>query len=117
MHFRAELPRTVLETEPERVWVIPIHQEEIVPAVTLDIEHLDRLDRADALRHLPRHHDAHSGLYVFTGLGSRGLTQAALGAELLAAWITGAPCPVEVSLRDATDPARFSLRARQRAEN
>jgi tRNA 5-methylaminomethyl-2-thiouridine biosynthesis bifunctional protein len=77
----------------------------------------DQGHRADALRHLPRHHDAHGGLYVFTGLGSRGLTQAALGAELLAAWITGAPCPVEVPLRDATDPARFSLRARQRPDN
>lgn len=77
----------------------------------------DQGHRADALRHLPRQHDAHGGLYVFTGLGSRGLTQAALGAELLAAWITGAPCPVEVSLRDATDPARFGLRARQRLEN
>lgn len=77
----------------------------------------DQGHRADALRHLPRQHDAHGGLYVFTGLGSRGLTQAALGAELLAAWITGAPCPVEASLRDATDPARFSLRARQRLDN
>jgi tRNA 5-methylaminomethyl-2-thiouridine biosynthesis bifunctional protein len=76
---------------------------------------LEQGHRADALRHLPRAHDEQAGLYVFTGLGSRGLTHAALGADLLAAWITGAPSPVEASLRDATDPARFSLRARQRS--
>lgn len=62
--------------------------------------------RMDAQRHLPRLHDAQQGLYVFTGLGSRGLTSAALGARVLAAWITGAPFPVENSLRDALDPAR-----------
>jgi tRNA 5-methylaminomethyl-2-thiouridine biosynthesis bifunctional protein len=66
--------------------------------------------RADALRHLPRLHDDTSGLYVFSGLGSRGLTHAALGARLLAAWIAGAPFPVEARLVDAVDPARFALR-------
>jgi tRNA 5-methylaminomethyl-2-thiouridine biosynthesis bifunctional protein len=62
--------------------------------------------RMDALRHLPRCQGADHGLFVFTGLGSRGVTSAALGAQMLAAWITGAPFPVEAALRDALDPAR-----------
>jgi tRNA 5-methylaminomethyl-2-thiouridine biosynthesis bifunctional protein len=62
--------------------------------------------RLDALRHQPRLHDAEHGLYLCTGLGSRGLTSAALAARVLAAWITGAPFPLENSLRDALDPAR-----------
>jgi tRNA 5-methylaminomethyl-2-thiouridine biosynthesis bifunctional protein len=69
-----------------------------------------RGQRADAPRHLPRHHDDTLGLYLLTGLGSRGLTTAWLSAQVLAAWITGAPCPVEADLRDATDAARFALR-------
>jgi tRNA 5-methylaminomethyl-2-thiouridine biosynthesis bifunctional protein len=62
--------------------------------------------RLDGLHHRPRCHGATHGLYVFTGLGSRGLTSAALGGQVLAAWITGAPFPVEAALRDALDPAR-----------
>jgi tRNA 5-methylaminomethyl-2-thiouridine biosynthesis bifunctional protein len=62
--------------------------------------------RLDALRHRPRLHAAGHGLYLFTGLTSRGLTSAALGGRVLAAWISGAPFPVENSLRDAMDPAR-----------
>lgn len=64
--------------------------------------------RVDALRHHPRCHDAERGVYVFTALGSRGITSAALGARLLAAWITAGPMPVEAALRDALDPARLS---------
>jgi tRNA 5-methylaminomethyl-2-thiouridine biosynthesis bifunctional protein len=67
--------------------------------------------RADRPRHVPRLRDADGGLYVFAGLGSRGLTWAALGAQLLASWIEGTPSPVEADLRDALDPARFALRA------
>jgi len=62
--------------------------------------------RLDGLRHVPRCQDARHGLFVYSGLGSRGITSAALGAQVLAAWITGAPCPVEAALRDALDPAR-----------
>ena len=54
------------------------------------------------------------GLHVFTALGSRGITQAALGAELLAARLTGAPSPLPSSLIDALDPARFAVRALRR---
>lgn len=50
------------------------------------------------------------GLYLHAALGSRGLTTAALGGELIAAQICGAPWPLEADLADAVDPARFALR-------
>ncbi|RZT92548.1 FAD-dependent 5-carboxymethylaminomethyl-2-thiouridine(34) oxidoreductase MnmC [Rivibacter subsaxonicus] len=78
-----------------------------------DLAALAPLTRADAARLVPRWRDEARGLYVFTGLGSRGLTTAAIGAELLASWIGGVPCPLEADLRDALDPARFALRARR----
>jgi tRNA 5-methylaminomethyl-2-thiouridine biosynthesis bifunctional protein len=69
----------------------------------------DRRTRLDAPRHLPRLTGPDHGLYALTGLGSRGITSAALAAEVLAAWISGAPCPVPQDLRDALDPARFAV--------
>lgn len=66
--------------------------------------------RADQPRFVPRLRDGAGGLYLFTGLGSRGIAWAALGGQVLAAWISGAPCPVEADLRDALDPARLALR-------
>lgn len=54
------------------------------------------------------------GLYLYTGLGSRGITWSALCAEVLAAWIDGSPPPLETDLRDALDPARFLSRAARR---
>ena len=62
--------------------------------------------RLDQPRFVPRQ----PGLYVFTALGSRGITQAALGGEILAASLTGAPMPAPASLLDALDPARFIAR-------
>ncbi len=56
----------------------------------------------DAVRHIRRA----EGLYALTALGSRGITLAPLAGEIIAAWITGAPMPVEASLLDAIDPAR-----------
>ncbi|MDD4888110.1 MAG: tRNA U-34 5-methylaminomethyl-2-thiouridine biosynthesis protein, partial [Thiomonas sp.] len=50
------------------------------------------------------------GLAVCAGLGSRGLTLAALLAETLAARIEGTPLPIETDLADALDPARMALR-------
>jgi len=70
--------------------------------------------RGDQPRFVPRLRDAHGGVYVLTGLGSRGITWAALAGELLASWVTGSPSPVEASLRDALDPARVVTRARAR---
>ncbi len=63
----------------------------------------------------PRFVSRQEGLFVFGALGSRGITWAALGGQVLASWITGAPCPVEASLLDAIDPARFVCRAVRRA--
>lgn len=50
------------------------------------------------------------GLLVCTALGSRGITWAPLAAELLTAWVTGGPPPLEADLVDALDPARFVAR-------
>jgi tRNA 5-methylaminomethyl-2-thiouridine biosynthesis bifunctional protein len=47
-----------------------------------------------------------SGLWLHTGLGSRGITTAALGGELIAAQVLGEPWPLEADLADALDPAR-----------
>jgi tRNA 5-methylaminomethyl-2-thiouridine biosynthesis bifunctional protein len=66
--------------------------------------------RADQPRLIPRLRDEHGGLFVLTGLGSRGLTWAALAGRLLASWVTGSPCPVEADLRDALDVGRWVAR-------
>ncbi|QTN25199.1 FAD-dependent 5-carboxymethylaminomethyl-2-thiouridine(34) oxidoreductase MnmC [Rhizobacter sp. AJA081-3] len=63
----------------------------------------------------PRFIARQPGLFVFTALGSRGIGVSALGARLLAAWVSGAPSPVEASLMDAVDPARFAARDQRRA--
>lgn len=67
--------------------------------------------RLDQPRFVPRV----SGLYLHTALGSRGITWSALGARVLAALISGAPVPLEASLVDAIDPARFVSRRARRA--
>ena len=76
----------------------------------VDLNALGHARRADRPRLVPRLRDAHGGLYVFSGLGSRGIGWAALGGQVLASWVSGAPCPVEADLRDALDPARYALR-------
>ena len=58
----------------------------------------------------PRFIARQPGLAVCTALGSRGITWAALCAQVLAAQVTGAPVPLEASLLDAIDPARFAVR-------
>jgi len=65
-----------------------------------------RPSRADAPRLLPRQ----PGLWLHSGMGSRGLTTATLCAELIAAQASGAPWPLEADLADAIDPARWLLR-------
>jgi tRNA 5-methylaminomethyl-2-thiouridine biosynthesis bifunctional protein len=54
------------------------------------------------------------GLFVLTGLGSRGFTLAPLLAEHVAALALGAPSPLPAPLADLVDPARFERRARRR---
>ena len=68
--------------------------------------HAPRPSRADAPRLMPRH----AGLWLHSGLGSRGLTTAGLCAELIAAQVSGAPWPLEADLIDAIDPARWCVR-------
>lgn len=55
------------------------------------------------------------GLYVLSGLGSRGLVTAPLAAAMIAAEMTGAPRPVDVSVAEALHPARFFIRDLKRA--
>ncbi len=62
------------------------------------------------LAHLPRL----PGVYAATAYGSRGLTWAALGAELLLAQVEGTPLPLAEELVRAVDPGRFALRAVRR---
>ena len=67
--------------------------------------------RLEQSRWVPRQ----PGLYVLSALGSRGLIQAALGGDVLASWLTGAPIPAPASLLDAIDPGRFVARAARRS--
>lgn len=64
----------------------------------------------------PRHVPRVPGLYVFTALGSRGITWAPLLGEVLAAGIVGAALPVAGSLMDAVDAARFVSRSARNAD-
>lgn len=83
----------------------------LVGAVPLPAAALEGLRRLEQPRHVPRV----AGLYVLSGLGSRGITWAPLLGEVLAAAITGAPLPLPGSLMDAIDPARFVSRGVRRA--
>ncbi len=56
-----------------------------------------------------------TGLYVHVGLGSRGLTNAFLSAELLANQITGEPWGVAREVAEIMHPGRFLIRALKRA--
>lgn len=62
------------------------------------------------LEQMPRQ----AGLYVLLGLGSRGLSIAPMAATALARWILKDE-PPQGRLWQAVDPARFVLRAHQRA--
>lgn len=62
------------------------------------------------LHHLPRN----PKVWVLGGLGSRGLTSAPLGAEVITAQLQGHAVPIDARLLKAVDPARFALRQHQR---
>jgi len=51
-----------------------------------------------------------SGLYVFTGLGARGLCSAPLSAELLCSEMFNEPLPIDLAMNEALHPARFIVR-------
>lgn len=103
----------------------------VVPIGAFDAQRCvarDRLPYAGALADaaaaatMPRQRGAHladlprqAGLYASFAFGSRGLSLAALAAELIACQIEGEPAPIERDLVDAIDPARVLLRALRRA--
>ncbi len=67
-------------------------------------------DRLPVLGALPG--EGQDGLFTCLALGSRGMTWAALAAEIVASRITGEPMPVEGSLLNALDPVRFLKKKR-----
>ncbi|QLI82972.1 bifunctional tRNA (5-methylaminomethyl-2-thiouridine)(34)-methyltransferase MnmD/FAD-dependent 5-carboxymethylaminomethyl-2-thiouridine(34) oxidoreductase MnmC [Chitinibacter fontanus] len=58
-----------------------------------------------------------AGLYAILGLGSRGMTWHALAAEIIACSINNEPLPIERTLLNALDPARFELRQLRKGLN
>ncbi len=56
------------------------------------------------------------GAWIANAYGSRGLTYALLGGELIAAQMLGEPLPIEQDLADAVDPARFAWRQLKRGK-
>ena len=62
----------------------------------------------------PRQVPRIAGLHACTAFGSRGITWAALSAQIVAALIAGAPAPIEASLLDSVDAARFVSRRSRR---
>jgi tRNA 5-methylaminomethyl-2-thiouridine biosynthesis bifunctional protein len=66
-----------------------------------DPAYAGRMDQPRLIPRLP-------GLVLCTAFGSRGIGWAALCGEVAAALLAGAPCPLESSLLDAIDPARFA---------
>jgi len=54
------------------------------------------------------------GLFILSGLGSRGLVTAPLLAELVVGRLLGEPSSVERDVAEAVHPARFAARARRR---
>ncbi len=65
----------------------------------------------NARRRIPEPGPYLGGLYLSTGYGSRGLSYAALGAELIASQLWGEPLPLPRELQRAVSPARFTVRA------
>ncbi|WVN42085.1 FAD-dependent oxidoreductase [beta proteobacterium MWH-UniP1] len=68
------------------------------------------LPRVSQLHQMPRS----ERIWVLGGLGSRGLSFAPLGAEVITAQILEQPLPISDRLARAVDPVRFALRRHQR---
>jgi tRNA 5-methylaminomethyl-2-thiouridine biosynthesis bifunctional protein len=54
--------------------------------------------------------EASPGEWVFSGMGSRGITYSSLGAEILASLMAGTPIPLESDLLPHLHPSRFFIR-------
>ncbi len=70
--------------------------------------------RAATADYLPIAGEVAPGLFVLTGLGSRGFTMAPLLGEHVAAAALGAPSPLPARAQALVSPDRFDLRARRR---
>ncbi|MEX0644589.1 MAG: bifunctional tRNA (5-methylaminomethyl-2-thiouridine)(34)-methyltransferase MnmD/FAD-dependent 5-carboxymethylaminomethyl-2-thiouridine(34) oxidoreductase MnmC [Parvularculaceae bacterium] len=57
------------------------------------------------------------GVFILSGLGSRGLVTAPLAAAMIVAAMTGAPSPVSADIAVALHPARFFIRDLKRAQS
>ncbi|WP_028304816.1 bifunctional tRNA (5-methylaminomethyl-2-thiouridine)(34)-methyltransferase MnmD/FAD-dependent 5-carboxymethylaminomethyl-2-thiouridine(34) oxidoreductase MnmC [Oceanospirillum maris] len=81
------------------------------PAPVYDkmLERFDRL-RHDATKIPDAEPTYHSGLYLNTGHGSRGLASAPICAEVITGYIAGQPMPLERDLINALQPSRFIIR-------
>ena len=87
----------------------------IGPAPKVDAFLEDYADlRRDASTDIPTPGQYWPELFIHCGLGSRGLSYAPLGAELLASQINGDPPPLEQELLTALNPARFIIRDMKR---
>ncbi|MFK8042912.1 bifunctional tRNA (5-methylaminomethyl-2-thiouridine)(34)-methyltransferase MnmD/FAD-dependent 5-carboxymethylaminomethyl-2-thiouridine(34) oxidoreductase MnmC [Congregibacter sp.] len=64
----------------------------------------------DASQIIPEHGAYQAGLFASTAHGSRGLSYAAMSAELIATQVLGEPIPVSRELQRALCPARFLIR-------
>lgn len=53
-------------------------------------------------------------VYISTGYGAHGMTDAPLGGEIIAAMISGEPLPVPQDMAESVAPARFLLRGLKR---
>jgi tRNA 5-methylaminomethyl-2-thiouridine biosynthesis bifunctional protein len=95
-------------TTPDQLPMVgPVPDYEAFKQDYAELHHGRRADSYPTAQHIP-------GLYVLGGLGSRGLTSALLCSELLACQISGEPLPLEKSLVDAVNPARFLIRELKR---
>ncbi|MEM9619646.1 MAG: bifunctional tRNA (5-methylaminomethyl-2-thiouridine)(34)-methyltransferase MnmD/FAD-dependent 5-carboxymethylaminomethyl-2-thiouridine(34) oxidoreductase MnmC [Pseudomonadota bacterium] len=61
------------------------------------------------------HGQMQPGLFILSGLGSRGLVTAPLAAAMIAREMAGAMSPVEIEVAEALHPARFFIRDLKRA--
>ena len=60
---------------------------------------------------------AKEGEWIFTGMGSRGMTFSSYGAEILAAMMTGEILPIETDLLEHVHSARFIVRNLKKPES
>jgi tRNA 5-methylaminomethyl-2-thiouridine biosynthesis bifunctional protein len=119
---RAENLARLAALDPElaaRLDLARLQSRAAVRATTADrLPILGPAPNAAAWRLTDQHNSGprHDGLWLFGGLGARGLTLAPLLAESLASRLCVEPDPIAADQRVVLDPARFILRALKRGE-